>query len=204
LSPDGKWVAAVPSDFSNHISIIPTGAGQEREFKLQDKKPFSVSWMPNGKQLLLRAAAPGEAPRAYVFDLETAVLQPVTPEGVRPTGPSSPDGKFVAGTRADGTTWLFPIGGGSPRPIPVHAPEVVTGWSSDSKAVYVASTGETAVNVYRVEIDTGKRNLFTILSPSDKAGLTYTALCSVTPDGKFYTYCYNRQLSELFIVEGLE
>jgi Tol biopolymer transport system component len=86
----------------------------------------------------------------------------------------------------------------------VHAPEVVTGWSSDSKAVYVASTGESAVNVYRVEIDTGKRTPFTILSPSDKAGLTYLALCSVTPDGKFYTYCYNRQLSELFIVEGLE
>ena len=204
LSPDGNWVAAVPSDFSNHISIIPTGAGQEREFKLQDKKPFSVSWMPNGKQLLLRAAAPGEAPRGYVFDLETSVLQPVTPEGVRLTGPVSRDGKFVAGTRADGTTWLFPIGGGSPRPIAVRAPERVTDWSSNSKAVYVASAGETTVNIYRVEIDTGKRSLFTILSPSDKAGLTYTALCSVTPDGKFYTYCYNRQLSELFIVEGLE
>jgi Tol biopolymer transport system component len=204
LSPDGKWVAAVPSDFSDHISIIPTGAGPEREFKLQGKKPFRVWWLPNGKQLLLRAAAPGEALRGYVFDLDTAVLRPITPEGVRPTGPSSPDGKFVAGTRADGTTWLFPIGGGSPRPIAVHAPEVVTGWSSDSKAVYVASTGETAVNVYRVGIDTGKRTPFTILSPSDKAGLTYLALCSVTPDGKFYTYCYNRQLSELFIVEGLE
>ncbi len=68
----------------------------------------------------------------------------------------------------------------------------------------MASAGETAVNVYRVEIDTGKRNPFTIPSPSDKAGLTYIALCDVTPDGKFYTYCYNRQLSEIFIVEGLE
>jgi len=204
LSPDGKWVAAVPSDFSDHIHIIPTGAGQERTFEVQNKKLFSVSWVPNGKQLLLTAAAPGEAPRGYVFDLETAVLQPVTPEGVRLTGPVSRDGKFVAGTRADGTTWLFPIGGGSPRPIAVHAPERVTGWSSDSKAVYVAPTGETAIHVYRVEIDTGKRNPFTVLSPSDKAGLTYIALCSVTPDGKFYTYCYNRQISELFIVEGLE
>lgn len=68
----------------------------------------------------------------------------------------------------------------------------------------MASAGETAVNVYRVEIDTGKRNPFTIPSPSDKVGLTYIALCDVTPDGKFYTYCYNRQLSEIFIVEGLE
>jgi len=204
LSPDGKWVAAVPSDFSDHISIIPTGAGQERTFEVQNKKVFSVSWVPNGKQLLLRAAAPGEALRGYVFDLDTAALRPITPEGVRLPSPVSPDGKFVAGTRADGTTWLFPISGGSPRPVAVHAPEAVTGWSSDSKAVYVAPAGETAVNSYRVEIDTGKRNPFAILSPSDKAGLTYIALCSVTPDGKFYTYCYNRQLSELFIVEGLE
>lgn len=204
LSPDGKWVAVVPSDFSNHISIIPTGAGQERTFEVQNKKLFDVSWVPNGKQLLLRAATPGEALRGYVFDLDTAVLQPVTPEGVRPTGKSSPDGKFVAGTRADGTTWLFPISGGTPRPIAVQAPERVASWSSDSKAVYVSATGETAVHVYRIEIDTGKRTPFTILSPSDKAGLTFTALCDVTPDGKFYTYCYNRQLSELFIVEGLE
>ena len=204
LSPDGKWVAVVPSDFSNHVHIIPTGAGQERVLDVQDKKPFSVSWLPNGKQLLLRAAAPGEAPRGYLFDLDTAALRPITPEGVRPTGGSSPDGKFVAGRRADGTTWLFPIGGGSPRPIAVHAPEEVTSWSPDSRAVYVASTGETAVNVYRVEIDTGKRNPFTILSPSDKAGLSYMALCCVTPDGKFYAYSYNRQISELFIVEGLE
>jgi len=204
LSPDGKWVAVVPSDFSNHIHIIPTGAGQERVLDVQDKKPFSVLWLPTGKQLLLRAAAPGEAPRGYLFDLDTAVLRPITPEGVRLTGPSSPDGKFVAGRRADGTTWLFPIGGGSPRPIAVQAPEEVTSWSSDSKAVYVDSTGETAVNVYRVEIDAGKRSPFTILSPSDKAGLTYMALCCVTPDGKFYAYSYNRQISELFIVEGLE
>ena len=91
--------------------------------------------------------------------------------------PNPPDGKFVAGSRADGTTWLFPIRGGSPRPIAVNAPERVTGGSSDSKAVYVAPTGETAIHVYRVEIDTGKRNPFTILSPSDKAGLTYIALC---------------------------
>jgi eukaryotic-like serine/threonine-protein kinase len=206
LSPDGKWVAAVPSDFSDHIYIIPTGAGQERALEVQNKKLFSVLWMPNGKQLLLTAAAPGEAPRRYVFDLETAVLRPVTPEGVgvRPIGPSSPDGKFVPGTRADGTTWLFPIGGGSPRPIAVHASEAVASWSSDSKAVYVASVGETAVNVYRVEIYTGKRTPFTILLPSDKAGLTYIWLCCVTPDGKFYAYSYNRQISELFIVEGLE
>jgi eukaryotic-like serine/threonine-protein kinase len=204
LSPDGKWVAVVPSDFSNHIHIIPTGAGQERVLDVQNKKPFSVSWVPNEKQLLLRAAAPGEAPSGYVFDLDTAVLRPITPEGVRLTGPSSPDGKFVAGTRADGTTWLFPIGGGSPRPIAVQAPEAVAGWSPDSKAVYVDSVGETAVQVYRVEIDTGKRSLFTILSPSDKAGLTYLALCCVTPDGKFYAYSYNRQISELFVVEGLE
>lgn len=171
---------------------------------MKNKRPFSVTWMPNGKQLLLRAAGPGEPLRGYVFDLDTADPRPITPEGVRPTGPSSPDGKLVAGTRADGTTWLFPVHGGGPRPIAVHAPEAVTDWSSDSKAVYVASVGETTVNVYRVEIDSGKWTPFTILSPSDKAGLTYTALCDVTPDSKFYTYVYNRQLSELFIVEGLE
>lgn len=35
------------------------------------------------------------------------------------------------------------------------------------------------------------------------AGLTYTALSGVTPNGKFYTYYYNRQLSELFSEEAV-
>jgi hypothetical protein len=68
----------------------------------------------------------------------------------------------------------------------------------------VAATGETSTNVYRVSIDSTKRDLFMTLSPEDKAGLTYLAPVYITPDGKYYVYSYNRQISELFVVEGLE
>ena len=204
LSPDGKWVAAVPSDFSGRIQIIPTGAGQVRTFQLPNMKLFSVSWLPNQKQLLIRGAEVGKALRGYVFDMDNSALRPITPEGVRLTAQSSPDGKFAPVSLADGTVWLLPIAGGELRSIAAHPPERVYGWSADGKSVYVATTGETTNNIYRVNIKTGQRELFGTVSPSDKVGVTYVSPPLVTPDGKYYAYSYNRQISELFVVEGLQ
>jgi hypothetical protein len=42
------------------------------------------------------------------------------------------------------------------------------------------------------------------LSPEDNAGLTQLMPSYITPDGKFYVYSYNRQISELFAVEALD
>jgi len=167
-------------------------------------KLFSVSWLPNQKQLLIRGAEVGKALRGYVFDMDNSALRPITPEGVRLTAQSSPDGKFAPVSLADGTVWLLPIAGGELRSIAAHPPERVYGWSADGKSVYVATTGETTNNIYRVNIKTGQRELFGTVSPSDKVGVTYVSPPLVTPDGKYYAYSYNRQISELFVVEGLQ
>jgi len=204
LSPDGKWVAAASSDFSGHLNIIPTGAGQTRTVVFPKMKLFRARWLPNQKQVLLLGSESGRAIRGYVFDLEKSSLRPLTPEGTQLNGAASPDGQYAAAEAADGAIFLFPVNGGSPLPIAVHAPEYVFGWTKDSKSVYVAATGETSTNVYRVHLDSGKRELFMTLSPEDKAGLTYLAAVHITPDGKYYAYSYNRQISELFVVEGLE
>jgi hypothetical protein len=37
----------------------------------------------------------------------------------------------------------------------------------------------------------------------DKAGLTYLSIPTITPDGRYYVYSYNRQISELLVAQGM-
>jgi len=46
--------------------------------------------------------------------------------------------------------------------------------------------------------------LFRTFSPLDKAGLTYLGPPTITADGRYYAYSYNRQISEMFVVEGIQ
>jgi len=41
------------------------------------------------------------------------------------------------------------------------------------------------------------------VSVSDPAGVTAIVNMRITPDGKVYAYSYNRELSDLYLVEGV-
>jgi hypothetical protein len=58
--------------------------------------------------------------------------------------------------------------------------------------------------ISRIEIETGKREVWKDLLPVDPAGVERISNVLVTADGKGYAYCYARLLSDLFIVEGLK
>jgi hypothetical protein len=57
--------------------------------------------------------------------------------------------------------------------------------------------------IYRVDVATGRKELWKELMPSDPAGVDWV-FGKVTPDGKPYAYFYRRILSDLFLVESLE
>jgi Tol biopolymer transport system component len=204
LSADGKWVAAAPSDFTGQINLLPTGAGEARKLPVAGLNIYRVMWLPDGKHVVALASDASKTLRGYVVDVNTAVARQFTPDGVKLHPAVSPDGKFVAGIGADRRTYLFPLDGGPARRVEVNADERVMGWTSDHKSLYVAATGETGTSIYRVDIATGRRGLFRAVSPLDKTGVTYIGVGYVTPDGRYYTYSYNRQISELFVVEGLK
>ena len=204
LSADGKWVAAAPSDSSGQINLLPTGAGESRKLQLAGLKIYRVMWLPDQQHVVVSASVASKTVRGYVVDLQTAAARAFTPEGVRLSPAVSPDGRFVAGAGADGHTYLFPVDGGPARSIEAKANERVLSWASDQKSVYVAATGETGTTIYRVDIATGQRKLFRAISPLDKTGVTYIAPGYITPDGRYYAYSYNRQISELFVVDGLK
>ena len=58
--------------------------------------------------------------------------------------------------------------------------------------------------VYRVEIATGRRELWKEFSLPDPTGVTGIGCAAITPDGKTFVFTYSQQLSDLYLVEGLK
>jgi hypothetical protein len=58
--------------------------------------------------------------------------------------------------------------------------------------------------VYRWDLQTGQKELWKELAPDERAGVYSIGILTVTPDGKWYSYSYVRDLSDLYMVEGLK
>jgi hypothetical protein len=58
------------------------------------------------------------------------------------------------------------------------------------------------LRVHKLEIATGKKELWKELIPADPAGMEVSAVLP-TPDGRAYAYEYSRTLSDLYVVHGI-
>jgi hypothetical protein len=59
------------------------------------------------------------------------------------------------------------------------------------------------MRVVRVDLNTGKRELFKEIEPADRSGMLSLNPIHITPDGQTYVYGFTRRLSDLHVVEGL-
>jgi hypothetical protein len=74
--------------------------------------------------------------------------------------------------------------------------------SPDGRSALVGALLGYSVDVVRVDLTSGRRELFKKIGPSDPAGVLLVGAV-FTPDGKSYAYsCFNG-LSQLYLVEGL-
>ncbi len=211
LSPDGKWVLSAHPD-SRQISLLPTGAGEARRLGEEISCTFTGGFLPDGKRIVFFGTEAGRPERLYVQDLAGGKPRPIAPEGTRASlqnvgtiAPVSPDGKLVAARGPDQTVSMYPVDGGTPRPIPGLLPgDGVIRWKADGHAVYVWEKGDLPVRIFKVDVATGRREPWKELAPEDRAGAIQTYSVCLTPDGKSYAYDCQRVLSDLFEVDGLK
>src|SRR5262249_48881869 len=105
-----------------------------------------------------------------------------------------------------GKLYLRPIDGGEPRLIGVLEPaESPVRWSSDGQSLFLrhAEPGQPFLKVYRVQVSTGRRELWRELKPPDPVGVLMQDV-SITPDGKSYAYSFQRDLADLYLMQGLK
>ncbi|HEY3124724.1 MAG TPA: protein kinase, partial [Thermoanaerobaculia bacterium] len=202
LSPDGKWVLAIRGS-PVELVLLPTGPGEPKTLprgNIEIPRTW-FRWFADGKRILFMANEPGRPRRCFAQDIEGGAPKPVTPEGKFGCRVPSPDGKFVITRDAE----MYPLEGGEPRPVPgLSRAERLLQWSADGKAIYVRNPEELPAKVYRIDLATGRRQLWKELAPSDPSGVDEIPLISITPDGRSYVYSYNRELSDLYLVEGLK
>jgi eukaryotic-like serine/threonine-protein kinase len=205
ISPDGKWVASTSVKQPAPTVLLPTGAGQL--LTLPDGQLFHsarLTFLPDGKGVIMVAAEPGKDPRTYIQMLDGGPPKAVGSEQFRGFL-VSPDGKSILG-RQNGSSLIIPMSGSGPgQPLPsVGQNELVTGWTSDSQSVYVMDFSVVPVKAYVMDIKTGQRKLFREFAPADPSGVPSIGGGVITQDGKFYIYSVPRTLSYLYVVEGLK
>ncbi|MGC1107878.1 MAG: protein kinase [Candidatus Acidiferrales bacterium] len=209
LSPDGKW-ALVGGYNPLHLALLPTGIGQARSLETYGLQQFEwQGWMPGGKSIYF-AGNDGHSWRMYVQDLSGGAPRAITPPidvnaAQTLSDLVSPDGKYVFARDLTGKAYIYPLVSGAPRVVAGLLPgDIWANWANDGKSIYVYEDKVTKLDLFRIDVTTGNRQLIRTMAPPDSAGLTGVETFRITPDGNSYAYSYNRALSTLYLVDGVK
>jgi serine/threonine protein kinase len=205
--PDGRSVLSVVYGPPSRVLLLPLGTGQPRE--LPNPDGFTVqnaAAVADGRRIVFAGAHGSASLRGYVQDTETGAIHSFTPEGIVPPGFSwhlPPNGQTVTFLDKAGGWYLLPLKGGAPQPLPGIGPgEYVSGWSADSRAIYVSRLSGAPNRIFRIDVATGRRTFLREVNPSQRAGVRLSEVF-LTPDGSTILHSYSRLLSNLYVMHGL-
>ncbi len=204
LSPDGKWVACIVSEGPRtSLTLLPTGAGVARRIGASAMQYEHVEWFPDSRRILFEGNEPGRPVRTFVQDLDGGQPRPLTAEGtvVNHISPNQQYAIMVLGNMLS----LFPMRGGNPQPIArLAAGESAIRWSKDNRFLFLREPGEPgSLKISRLDMVTGRRQSWKELRTPDAVGVQIGQVV-MTPDGNSYAYSFNRDISTLYLAQGLK
>ena len=206
LSPDGKWAIAEDLKTGQYV-LYPTGAGEQRQLTHDNIVHGFGRWTPDGKWIVFGGFERDKKARTFIMPAEGGPPQPLTPEGIV-VYQVTPDGERVLVRDPEGKYFFYPLHGkGSPSAVPqLKTDDGVIGWAADGHTLFVREVAQKTwtMRVLRVDLNTGKRQLFKEVEPPDRSGILGLGPIQVTPDGKTFVYGFTRRLSDLYVVEGLK
>ncbi len=204
LSPDQKWVLALTPSDPPRYWLIPSGAGEVTELKMPGIEHIALQgFAADSHRVVAIANEPGKQARDFLFDPDTGKLQPLTPEGVRAL--DMPGGKFLIARGNKNIPEILPLETGAPA-------REIKGWqekdvpiqvTADGNAVLVVAYNGMSAAIYRVGVDNATRQLVKTLQMNDPAGGFGITRVVTTADGQYFAYNTLRQLSELYLLQGL-
>lgn len=201
VSPDLKWVASVVPGRPQQLWLLPTRAGEPRNLSQAGFDYDLGLWLADNKHLLVIGREPGKRTRSYLTTMDTGLLKPITPEGVQAFPVE--DGKEVVSRQGDVLTF-YPIAGGQPRQVKAIIPNIALPLSGQTgRYVIGAEQQEVPLRLYHYDTVTGAKQLWRELLPSDGSGVYSINMFDVTPDARWYAYSYVRDLSDVYLVDGL-
>ncbi|HEY6221947.1 MAG TPA: hypothetical protein VIX13_05365, partial [Candidatus Eisenbacteria bacterium] len=186
------------------IVVLPTGTGEAKRITNDSMQHHYASFLDD-RRIVFAGSEPGRAVRLYVQDISGGAPRPISPEGVQPgVIIVSPDARWVAGMSSEWRAWLYSTHGDPGRQIPGLLPgDRPIKFGDGGRTLYVRR-GEYPLRVFRVDLPSGKLEPWKEVSPADPAGLVSLYGPRMTADGRAYAYTYARQLSDLYLVDGLK
>jgi eukaryotic-like serine/threonine-protein kinase len=205
ISPDGKLaLIMMPSDATGRLQIVPVGPGQARVLHWDGFQLRWALWFPDGQHILLNASQGGQPEALYVTEGNGSAPKQVMP-AVADWSTVSPDGRFLSTTQ-NGAWVVLSLADGKTKPIPGIQPgEFPVAWGEDSKHVFTQTITPTGLTINKVDVESGKRELWRVVAPTEPVGLrpmiTPTA---ITPDGRWMAFTYRTQLGQLYRSDTLK
>jgi eukaryotic-like serine/threonine-protein kinase len=206
LSPDHDWAVVLRREPEPHLTLLPTGPGEPRDLPGGGLTQYhGAVFFPDGQRLLISAQEKGKPPRSYIQSVAGGPPRPFEEEGFR-GWLVSPDGQEVAGTTLEGLQLICRVdGAGRAKTIAGTQPtDQLVQWTADGKAMIVRAAEDvplTRIDLYRIDLPTGKRERWKQLAPPDMTGFlefgTGESGVRVTPDERYYTYTYYSDLETL-------
>ena len=211
LSPDGQWILVTQAD---NYYLLPTGADSIVKLPKRDlTRVLGAAWLGDSKRIVFAGIPPAEKrARGYIQEIPDGIPRALTPPAVWLSGNAATirsEQSILGLVESDRRWMLYPIGGGSPQPVPgLTGNDIPVQWSADGLWLYAVGRAENPLppgfDIFRIELATGRRALWKTLSPYDTAGVeAFPGLFVMTPDAETYCYSYMRRLGDLFVVEGL-
>jgi eukaryotic-like serine/threonine-protein kinase len=205
-TPDGRYAIAFLPSQPTKLRILPIGAGETRTLDVAPVHAdrYLISWMPGAKEFVFLGHE-GEAPlRGYRVSLDGGPARPLTNlPGAHFWNRISPDGKFVLETSAVANQLeqniIVELATGKVRPAPLLQGDQPVNWDQDGSHVFVVRKGDAEATIYRVDMVSGKREVWKQIRPADPAGILSLRGFFVTPSGNAYTYSAGRALSSLYV-----
>jgi Tol biopolymer transport system component len=207
LSPDRQWVIANPAGPSGRLTLLPTGTGKPRTLAADRIHHVGAAWLPDGSGFVFAGIRPGENLRYYVQSLQGGTPRPITGPDIHYERRSpivvSPDGGAVAAVGNDGRVLIYPTAPGQSRAVPGLAPGFTPlQWCRDGHLV-LHQYDQLPPQLWKVQIDTGKRELWKELTPPNPVGLLDLTPIRVSLDCQSYTYSPLNVLSQVYLTIGL-
>lgn len=211
LSPDGRWAITDTGQFGENLVVLPTGPGQAKKLPRGDLEThYGASFFPDNRRILVLGSEPGRPQRLFCQDVDGGPPRTASPEGFRvaaPGSPVSPDGTRIAAFPDDASQGpvLVSVEDGTVRSIDGLGPgDMPLAWTMDGRSLFVREpSADNAWRVVRFNVETRKRTLWKELRPVEPSGARVVYNPVIARNGEVYFYTVFRNLSNLYVVEGL-
>lgn len=211
LSPDGKYALVRIHKPRQQLALLPTGGGEAKLLAAATAALNYHPWgcfFPDGAAILFAACENDRGTRLYRQELGGGEPVCLTPdeEGVELTSPHaiSPDSKRFAFVNADNHLCLYDVQTGNYAPLEnLEHGFLPVRWSADGRHLFIRRRGQVPVCLFKFDPESGAKEQTAELMPKDQAGVHEILRVLLTPDGSSYAYSYTRELSDLYLIEGL-